>query len=250
MPRTARRKSVNGIYHVMIRGADRRIIFGDDEDCRTFLNILCRIKEKHPFNLYACCLMGNHVHMLIREDHESLATIIKRLGVTYVAYYNQKYDLLGHLFQDRFRSEVVDSQAYLLDVLRYICQNPVKAGLSRTPEEYRWLMCSGLRKDSLTDSLEEYTPLTGKEMLSFLNEPCKEDHLDESISRLTDKMAVERLCKVCKCRNVQEIGGWPEEQRNEAIRAGRKAGISIRQLSRLTGISKTRIERIQGKTRG
>ena len=245
MPRTARKKSANGMYHVMIRGADRRIIFGDDEDCKTYLDILCRIREKTPFNLYACCLMGNHVHMLIREGQEPLDVLMKRLGVTYVSYYNQKYDLLGHLFQDRFRSEAVDTQVYFLDVLRYICQNPVKAGLSKTPADYRWLKCSGLRRDSITDSLEEYTPLAGEELRLFLNEPCKQEHLDENTCRLTDRMAIERLCEACKCRNVQEIAGWPEKQQLEAIRAGRKAGISIRQLSRLTGISKTRIERVR-----
>lgn len=245
MPRSARKKSINGMYHIMIRGADRRIIFGDDEDCRTFMNIVSRIKAKHPFNLYACCLMGNHVHMLIREGEESVGVIIKRLGVTYVAYYNQKYDLLGHLFQDRFRSEAVETQAYFLDVLRYICQNPVKAGLCKTPKEYRWLSCSGLRADNVTDSLEEYTHLAGEDLRLFLNGPCTEDHMDEASFRLTDRMAIERLCRICGCRNVQEIGGWSEKQQNEAIRAGRKAGISIRQLSRLTGISKTRIEKIR-----
>ena len=133
MPRTARKKSVSGIYHIMLRGADRRIIFGDDEDCRTFLDILFRIRKKHNFSLYAVCLRGNHVHMLIREEEEPLQIIMKRLGVTYVSYYNLKYDLLGHLFQDRFRSEPVDTPAYFMDVLRYICQNPVKAGLCGAP---------------------------------------------------------------------------------------------------------------------
>lgn len=245
MPRSARKRSISGIYHVMIRGADRRIIFGDDEDCQTFMNIVRRIKKRHPFNLYACCLMGNHVHLLIREEQESVDVIIKRLGVTYVAYYNHKYDLLGHLFQDRFHSEAVDTQAYFLDVLRYICQNPVKAGLSKTPEEYRWLSCSGLRADQDTDSLEEYIQLAGEDLRVFLNEPCKDNHMDEATFRLTDRMAIERLRGICGCSNVQEIGGWSEKQQEEAIRAGRKAGISIRQLSRLTGISKTRIEKIR-----
>ena len=65
------------------------------------LEILDRIRKKHDYKLYACCLMGNHVHLLIRETDEPLHEIMKRIGVTYVAYYNQKYDLLGHLFQDR-----------------------------------------------------------------------------------------------------------------------------------------------------
>ena len=178
-------------------------------------------------------------------SRKRLIVLKERKAACQGSYYNQKYDLQGHLFQDRFRSEAVDTQAYFLDVLRYICQNPVKAGLSKTPMDYRWLRCSGLRHDSITDSLEEYTHLTGKELQSFLNEPCKEEHLDENACRLTDRIAIGRLCAACECSNVQEIGGWPEKRQLEAIRAGRKAGISIRQLSRLTGISKARIERVR-----
>ncbi len=245
MPRTARIKSVSGIYHVMLRGADRRIIFGDDEDCQTFLDILYHIRKKHKFSLYALCLMGNHVHLLIREEAEPLQTIMKRLGVTYVSYYNLKYDLLGHLFQDRFRSEPVETTAYFMDVLRYICQNPVKAGLSKSPKQYKWLRCSGMHKDELLDPLEGYSSLKGQALLEFLEGPCSEEHLDDPVyKRMTDKKAIEIICRMSGCSYVQEISGLPEQQQEKLIREARKAAVSIRQLSRLTGISKTKIERI------
>ncbi len=244
MPRTARKKSVSGIYHIMLRGADRRIIFGDDEDCRTFLDILFRIRKKHKFSLYAVCLMGNHVHMLIREEEEPLQIIMKRLGVTYVSYYNLKYDLLGHLFQDRFRSEPVDTPAYFMDVLRYICQNPVKAGLCGAPREYQWLRCSGMHADEMLAPLEEYSPLSGQELLDFLAGPCMEPHLDDPVyRRMTDRTAIEIICRISGCAHVQEVGGLEKEPQEKLIIGARKAGISIRQLSRLTGISKTKIEK-------
>ena len=104
----------------MLRGMDRRIIFTDDMDRYVFLKKVEKAKEKSNFKLYAYCLMDNHVHMLIKEQDEPLELIFKRIGVSYVSYYNKKYELYGHLFQDRFRSEAVESDPYFLDVLRYI----------------------------------------------------------------------------------------------------------------------------------
>ena len=247
MSRTARKQSATGIYHIMIRGADRRIIFADDQDCNTFLTILEKVKEKTDSSIYAYCLMGNHVHLLMKEGQESLEVFFKRLGVSYVHYYNQKYELLGHLFQDRFRSEGIDSDAYYLDVLRYICQNPIKAGLVKSIGDYPFLGCGGiLDKRDFLDDVQKYTHLKTDELRVFLEGPCQYDHLeDEGPKRLMDKEAIARLCRVSGCRTVQEIGGLPENKRDEALRKGMSAGISIRQLSRLTGISKAVIEKIR-----
>ena len=244
MARQARRKSSTGLYHVMMRGADRRILFADDQDNLGFLLCLKRAKKASGFKLYAYCLMGNHVHLLMKEEEEPLEIVIKRLGVSYVYHYNEKYDLLGHLFQDRYRSEPVETTAYFLDVLRYICQNPVKAGLSRNPMEYRWLGCAGVKDEfALTDDISYYTDLSGNELLTFVNGNCEEDHLEESYRRrMTDRDAISKLCKVCECEHVQEIEGWPKQRRDEAIKKALKAGLSIRQISRLTGISKAVIE--------
>ena len=179
MPRRARQKSSLGLYHVMMRGADRRILFADDEDNLGFLLSLKRAKQAGGFKLYAYCLMGNHVHLLVKEEKEPLEIVIKRLGVSYVYHYNEKYDLLGHLFQDRYRSEPIETMAYFMDVLRYICQNPVKAGLIRNPLDYRWLGCAGVKDEfGLTDDIGSYTILNGKELLSFVKADCEEEHLD------------------------------------------------------------------------
>lgn len=246
MPRMARQRSSTGVYHIMLRGADRRIIFGDDEDCERFLETLMRVKPQAAMKLYAYCLMGNHVHLLLKEGKEPLEMIFKRIGSSYVYYYNNKYQLYGHLFQDRFRSEPVEDDAYFLDVLRYICQNPVKAGLCKTPMEYRWLGCSGLtKKDALLDSLDGLTDMSSEELMTFVQCPCDEEHLEDmGMKRLTDRDAAERICKAVGCANVQEIAGWDAKRRDAAIRKIREKGISIRQFSRLTAISKATIERV------
>ena len=245
MPRTARQKSESGIYHVMLRGADRRIIFSDDEDCTQFIEAVARAKEISGFQLYAYCLMGNHVHMLLREGAEPLETIFKRIGISYVYYYNRKYDLYGHLFQDRFRSEPVDSDAYFESLLRYIYQNPMKAGLCEDPRDYPWLKISGIHTDPLLDGTAELTDLSGERLLQFVSSPGSEEHLEyEAPKRLSDRDAMGILCRKCRCRHVQEIGSWDGARKADAIRKGYANGISIRQLSRITGVSKAVIERV------
>ena len=246
MPRTARKKSASGIYHVMLRGADRRVLFYDDEDNVRFLDTLRHAKEISGFKLYAYCLMGNHVHLLIEEGAEPLELVFKRIGSSNVYYYNWKYALRGHLFQDRFRSECVENDAYFLDVLRYICQNPCKAGLCVSPFDYPWLGCGSVTKDpTLLDGVQPLTDMRKESVLAFVTQECTQTHLEEDVyKRLTDREASERICQLCGCRHVQEIGGWEPTRRDQALRSALSAGVSIRQLSRLTAVSKAIIERV------
>ena len=107
MPRQARKKSENGIYHIMFRGINKQQIFQENEDYRKFLNVVKECKEISGFKLFAYCLMGNHAHLLLKEGNENLDLIVKRIGSRYVYWYNTKYKRAGHLFQDRYKSEPI-----------------------------------------------------------------------------------------------------------------------------------------------
>ena len=102
MPRSARKKGESGIYHITMRGINRQQIFIDDEDAERFLQVVRAAQTISGFTLYAYCLMGNHVHLVLKEGDEPLEKIMKRIGVRYVYWYNWKYMRSGHLFQDRF----------------------------------------------------------------------------------------------------------------------------------------------------
>lgn len=128
MPRSSRVLSESGVYHVMMRGVNRDVLFLDPEDCQRFLLALAKTKEASGCSVLAYCLMGNHVHLLLRTDREPLGVVIKRLGVRYARWFNDKYERVGHVFQGRFRSKPVETDAYLLTVVRYIWGNPVEAG--------------------------------------------------------------------------------------------------------------------------
>jgi len=138
MPRKARVLSSTSIYHVMIRGNRKQDIFLEDDDRFRFIKILEKIKRKEEYELYAFCLMNNHVHLLIKEKNERLSRIMKRINISYANYFNQKYQQIGHLFQDRYKSEPIENESYLLAVLSYIHNNPVDAFIVKNLEEYPW----------------------------------------------------------------------------------------------------------------
>lgn len=138
MPRQKRLLSPTHIYHVMVRGNTGRDIFIDDEDRQKLLKVIYNKKREKEFILYAYCLMNNHFHLVLKEYKDDISHIMKRINTTYVVYFNKKYQLTGHLFQSRFRSEVVASDDYLLALIRYVHRNPVKAGLVDTPQDYQW----------------------------------------------------------------------------------------------------------------
>ncbi len=148
MPRQSRKLSKSSIYHVMIRGNERRNIFLDDEDRERFINTL-QIKFKvSGAKLFAYCLMDNHVHLLIGEGKEDIAKIMKRINVSYAMYFNKKYKRIGHLFQDRFKSEVIEDESHLLEAVRYIHNNPVKAGIAKKASDYQWSSYNLYKADS------------------------------------------------------------------------------------------------------
>lgn len=121
----------------MLRGNEKKNIFLDDEDKSIFINTIYQKKEDNAFCLYAYCIMDNHVHLVIKEHNDSISRIMKRIGTSYANYFNKKYKRVGHVFQDRYKSEAIENESYLLSVIRYIHRNPVKAGICKI-EEYKW----------------------------------------------------------------------------------------------------------------
>lgn len=245
MSRQARKQSTSGIYHVMLRGINRQVIFEDDEDYEKFLQVLQGCKSVSRFKLYAYCLMSNHVHILLRTglDGEPLEQIFKRVGVRYVAWYNRKYGRSGHLFQDRFKSEAVNDDAYLLTVLRYIHQNPVKAGVCRKPEQYRWSSYPAyLGGDSFCDTVEVLDVLS-PDPLQALSE-LKRLHtehiqtvcmdIDQEL-RISDAEVKALLLKVCGTDQPAKLQTLPAAGRDRAIAALKEQGASLRQIVRLSG---------------
>ncbi|NLA13250.1 MAG: transposase, partial [Tissierellia bacterium] len=138
MPRVARKLSETGIYHVIFRGVNRFNIFEEDKDYEKILEIISDLKEKISFDIYAYVLMNNHVHLIIKElELGEISLIMKRILTRYAGWFNRKYDRSGILIANRFKSEPVETEDYLLTLARYIHQNPVKGGLTSKIDSYK-----------------------------------------------------------------------------------------------------------------
>ena len=119
MPRVARDKVEFSTYHIIQRGNERKNIFISEDDRIKFLETTYRMKEKYNFILEAYCLMDNHVHLLINDNGNDISKVVKSINISYAYYFNRKYKRVGHLFQDRFRSEVMGDDNYLISVSAY-----------------------------------------------------------------------------------------------------------------------------------
>ena len=135
--RIPRVQSTADIYHVIARGTGRQIIFEDDDDRQRFLMYLSAALRDAGAELLAWCLMENHVHLLIHAPLPDLSAAMRRVCGTYALRFNAKTGRVGHLFQDRFKSEAVSDDAYLMTVVRYIHENPAKAGVGAV-DAYPW----------------------------------------------------------------------------------------------------------------
>jgi REP element-mobilizing transposase RayT len=255
MARQIRKKSGTGIYHVMLRGINRQDIFEDNEDYMQMISILKGKTERRDeqglllmsyCTFYAYCLMSNHIHLLIQEREENISDVVKRVGVTYAHYFNKKYGRSGHLFQDRFRSEPVDSIEYFVTLLRYIHQNPVKAGIVDNVADYRWSSWGeykdGGSEASFCATKSVFARIPKDELSELVCTPLEEygeilDIDNESPQQLSDDDVKAFLLQSQGIANPLMIQSLEKVRRNEVLMAAKGFGAGLRQLSRLTGVS-------------
>lgn len=254
MPRKARQKSSTKVYHVILRGNAKQDIFLDKQDYHKFLKEIYSTKEKYQYELYAYCLMTNHVHLILYDKNENLSKILQSLTVSYSSYWNKKYERVGHLFQNRFSSKSVETAGYLKNVCRYIHQNPLKAGIAKL-EEYQWSSYQEYRKTGKLINKKQVLRLFSDEEKEAIKEFRKfheinviYDNMDdfmeyEMVEKLNDEQAKEYMIQILGLSNIQELANYSVTKRNKCIKKlkGTK-GISKVQIARITGLSKKMIE--------
>ena len=249
MPRTRRTLSLSQTYHVILRGINQQLLFEEKADYASFLSILKVCKEQDHFLLLAYCLMDNHVHLLIQEGDVPLSLLMSHIEIRYARWYNHKYDRSGYLFQERYKSCPVNGTSYLLSVFRYIHQNPYHAWIERQVGTYPWSSFCEYQSGSevITDCEQMRAQFESKEaMLLFLQTPVTEQHLEYfSWNRIPDPEAIHLMKELTGCSGPGEFQKLDIETRNTFLRELLKSGLSIRQLSRLSGISRGIIEYVK-----
>ncbi|WP_100333126.1 transposase [Bacillus alkalisoli] len=253
MPRAPRKRSTTGIYHVMIRGVNRQIIFEDREDKKKFLTTLKKVKDLSDCKLFAYCLMDNHVHLLLKESPEmSVSDIMKRTSSRYVVWYNRKYERYGHLFQNRFKSENVETVDYFRTVLRYIHQNPLKAGHVTNVFESKWtslpeyLSTSYIIDTKPVLKLFENNSTNNSSIQNFkifMSEQSEEECLDLE-TKASDEEVKMFLTMKLGIKTSSQLQQMNRNSRDDVLKQLKKLkGVSNGQLARITGISKNIIQR-------
>lgn len=250
MPRKRRLLSETNIYHVVIKGTNSQLLFEERKDYLKYLDILAYQKTQCNFQIYAYCLMSNHVHLLIQSDYVPIDILFKKINTTYSCWFNMKYKRFGPLQDGRYYSEPVDNIEYFMCALRYIHLNPVKAGLEEYPgEKYEWCSYNSyvLSPPDITDTtlaLEEFGDLDS--FVAFHNAENQDDCLDvhKIKVRIPDDVAMDIIKEICNVQDTTDVAEFNILERNKCVRLFKERGVSARQINRLTGIPRGIVDRI------
>ena len=256
MPRQKRKLGLSKIYHVIARGNERKEIFLDDEDKNKFIQIITNKKKKNEYTLYAYCLMNNHLHLLFKEEKDNISRAMRRINTAYAYYFNKKYNRVGHVFQNRFRSEPVENDLYLISLVRYIHNNPVKAKIKDQPHQYKWSSCSLYFKEQKSiidkeDILNFFSSDRAKAIRLFAEFSCQQNSdkfMDyEEIFREVKEITSIKKAKEYASSYLKEKGLQIESLKDKVNKEYRdkliielieKTNLSYREIANILGFSR------------
>lgn len=247
MPRPARSVSVTGIYHVYSRGNSRQIIFEDDSDRYRFLEVVSEKLGERDIDIIAWCLMDNHFHFLVDDPDGRISNAMQAALTSYVKYFNRKSGRSGHLFDDRFKSEPVETDSYALTVVDYIHLNPVK-GILASLDTYRWSSyrsyAYGIDSFGICDPTLILDMAGGSERYRLNLQSAASSYLDGihfPPNRIPDEEVLEVARELLDPYDPTLIKGLDRKVRNQCLLTLRRSGLVLRQISRLTGMGESTI---------
>lgn len=241
MVRQARQYSQSGLYHIIFRGMNRQNIFEENYDYSKMINILSDLKREMNFAIYAYCLMSNHGHLLLRECATGdVSMIMQRMLTKYAGWFNRKYERSGALIGNRYKSQPVENDEYLLSVVRYIHQNPLRAGLVPALSNYKWSSYPEYLYGSVITDTHFVLSMIDRKVFEKYHQEGEGD-LYEVSDRVgkSEEYIRRRIIQIMDGREPFEIASLPKNERNEIIRKLKvNEGFSVRQIERATGISR------------
>ena len=181
------------VLHITARGNHRNDIFRDEEDFQIYLGLIKEALEFYngEFEVYAYCLMDNHVHLLVKCKEKHISIFISRVHSLYAKIFNKKYRYIGYLFQNRYFTEVIEDDSQFLSTCRYIHLNPIRAKMVKKLEEYQW------SSYSMTIGLSEEKIINSEKILNYFK---------SSSSRILYRAFVESLIKNNLSEEENEVG--------------------------------------------
>ena len=225
MPRDKRIIPCDAALHAICRGNNRQNIFHSDNDKLKYYTLLRQLKEENKVTIFHYCLMDNHLHLILYLKPEStLSKFMKQVNLTYFHYYRKAYGYFGHFWQDRFKSNIIEMDSYLLQCGKYIELNPVRAGITSHPAEYRFSSYSFYakhQKDTLLTPSPAYLALSDsgivreKQYIDFIvdNNIINSGLLEKKLY-IGSQVFINRLQEYYKIRNRRERRGRPPKGEN------------------------------------
>jgi len=248
------------LYHVMVRGNNRSTIFRNEDNKKTYKKIIAKYKKRYRFKLYAYCIMDNHAHLLIEVTDIPLSKIMQGIQQVFTQYYNRRNNTTGHVFEQRYKCLLCDKDAYLLSLIRYIHQNPVRSNLTDALN-YKWsshreyIGIPELADVNFTLSLfDTHKKKAIKRYLAFMDEMetkgigsmnKEEDEIEEVINmKGSPKVASDTLIKIIEevtKIDIEKIKGNSKSKRIPDIRK-----LYINMLKKYTDITNKEIADLLG----
>lgn len=223
MPRFPRSYIKTSFFHVITQGINKQYIFDQSEDIKYYIKIMYELLKEHNIEIIAYCIMNNHVHILIKtEIVKELSKYMQCLNTRYAKYYNKKYNRVGYVFRDRYKSEGIYSEEHLYNCIQYIYNNPVKAGICLKAEEYPY---------------SNYKKITGN---------TTDDYSFIDIEKDTEKMCKEALEEFLQDNNINllELKNDKTKLKKLVILLKDKYNVSFRKISKEINISREKLRRI------
>ena len=237
MSRLARNYSESGVYHIVFRGVNQQNIFEEKSDYRKLEEIIADVKLEMKFNIYAYCFMTNHVHLVISEfENRDISLIMKRILTKYARWYNIKYGRSGALIANRYKSVPVEIDEYFLHLIRYVHQNPLKAGMVQSLEEYPYSSYNEyITARRICDTNFVLGMMKETEFVEFHTYEEEFKFIVSDRKKKTDEELIYEIKKKFGIDNPKEISKLEKEKRNGII-SELKDNYSARQIQRITDV--------------
>ena len=239
MSRLARNISQSGLYHILFRGVNQQNIFEEASDFEKLKETIAIVKQDLHFEIYAYCFMSNHVHIVLKEKTlGDISLIMKRILTKYARWYNIKYGRSGALIANRYKSVPVEIDEYFLQLIRYVHQNPIKAGIAEKVEDYPYSsFIEYINESDLTNTDFLLQMISLKEFVDYHEEIEIMKFRVTDSKRKTDEDVLMFLKRHYNIENPQNISKFSKIDRNKIL-AELKKEFSVRHLQRITGISR------------
>ena len=252
MPRIAR-KNLNGRYfHIMVQGIAKENIFPNDNAKGYYLSCMRNTTEKKPVAILGFCMMDNHAHLLLSAENISIiAQYMKLINAEYARYYNAINQRAGYVFRDRFKSEVIQNERYLINCLAYIHNNPVKAKIVKSAQDYNYssytnyLMRSGIVNFKEAKELYDISP---ENMTAIMKEKSHSNWLEHD-DKVYEKYEIV-LEELLKRYNVSSNKPSLDILAKIATELNDRTGVSFRKIADIFGIARENLRRALGRKAG